>query len=356
MSNYEYLGKRQTGCSELKYSLQNPDIKGNFGFGLVFRPTSLGSNKLRAKLGALKAKNYSAIISAEEFDAMPQKGERTWESLQYAFSPYLNQTQVIATYRHFHEILLSLYYERTIGQATLNAWNKGAVPYFSTWLEQKLNISNFGRLKKEIGTFNLVDSFQQHSYNVTIFNFHDYTMEINTNEKEKKEEASEDLVTRFICGLPNARELCEAYKKDEQDNDPGKDKPHRKSQSEYIQYDRIGKIAFDQGLIARDLRRSDVTDAIEHRVQKLQDENVELPFRCCSEKRLKQMLAMSVEEGIDMWKDKIDKKAFRATFEAFVKRRKFCAIDAEALMEDKDWQLFFQNKLRNSTSQPLKRQ
>ena len=130
------------------------------------------------------------IVSAEEFDQMYLKDEETWNLVKDTFSPYQGRTHVIATYRHLHEIIVSYYYEKVVGRNIRKLWTRSDIASFPTYWSQSD--------KKEFMLTDLIASFEQHSFNVSVFNYHEDS------------KSSDDLVTRFLCNLPHADATCEA--------------------------------------------------------------------------------------------------------------------------------------------------
>jgi len=337
-SNYEYIAKFAGGCAPNKHPLQNENLEKEYRtlFNMIFKKARYASIKFKNRMIQLNAKNHSAIISAEEFSALHRLDEETWENVRNAISPYTGRTKVIVTYRHFHELLLSNFYERiVVSHRKKWNWKRPAAISFSSWWSKEMN--NTSAWKKEIGSSGIIASFEKHLYNVTILNFH-----VDKSDDKNKKEESNDLVTRFICSLPDAAATCNAYKEELSAND-GKTTVSYASLTDYAEHDRIAKEAYTRGLISREVSRFTAVDAIESRLQSMGKRYTDLPLNCCSEEIMDQLHSMSMEEGKAVLKAEFDEKALETSFEAYKTKKKYCTVNADALLEDSVWVDFFKN-------------
>ena len=269
-SSYEYIDKYQTGCNPGKYPLTNKRLPNHAAVmqQIVFQRSNKSADLLKKSLKRSYSNNHNAIISAEELDAMEYKSEKTWDFLNEALlQPYLYEKRnmhVVVTYRHLHERFLSSYYENVVTRNIKDRWGgEIAVPFpehFSTM------IGDEEYYDRQLNLGRLIDAYERHSFNVTIFNFH--------GDDDSDEE--EDMVTRFLCQLPRAAATCEAYKNDlknDANNNRSSGNRSRSSMKSYSQYDRIAKTAYNMKLFKQfnmtDINRLEVVQAIEYRMNSL---------------------------------------------------------------------------------------
>ena len=363
-SSYTYLGRyenERTVCSPAKYPLQDPILKHqrffpqNIVFGGGQRDQKRAAWKIKHRLLELKGEyedknsttsgNVSippyppcnAILSAEEFEGMPQQDEKTWDVLKDALSPYKGRTRVIVAYRKLYEKFVSLYYELIVGRDTPASWDDPGITPFPTFWSSSGRYYATGNM-----TSALVAAYEEHSFNVSIFDFHG---------RGDGKGQGDDLVTRFLCDLPCAEAACNAYKNDLATK--GKDAASRPSLKARPQYDIIAKEAYERGLLGKyDLLRSKNTRkaavrAIEdYVVNKLGIKYTELPLLCPSMEELDKILKLSIEDGKRVWKHhNFDEEKHVKDFQAYVDKKKFCAVDVDALMKVNDWAHFLQNEL-----------
>ena len=197
-NSYFYLGKFQNGCTKGKYFSNSISQIWYFQIWprmIVFKKSYESGKFLKTQIAQLNDASNSKhtnniIVSAEEFDQMYLKDEETWNLVKDTFSPYQGRTHVIATYRHLHEIIVSYYYEKVVGRNIRKLWTRSDIASFPTYWSQSD--------KKEFMLTDLIASFEQHSFNVSVFNYHEDS------------KSSDDLVTRFLCNLPHADATCEA--------------------------------------------------------------------------------------------------------------------------------------------------
>ena len=166
---------------------------------------------------------------------------------------------------------------------------------------------------------------------MTLFDFHgDSRLSINETG---------DLVTRFMCNLPDSDTLCSALKHKTKGNPP----VARQSMKVYAQYDRIAMSAYKRGLLPNGLGRLRVTQAIQNRLEKKGWKLSDLPRECLNEEKIRNLLSTSKDEGKAAWMGDFDEALFVEKFEAY--KEEFCAINLDRLFQDKDWVDFFSNGL-----------
>jgi hypothetical protein len=333
-SDYMYIGRAENPsiCGQSKYNLQRRDYihAQGFVFGEVIKK-SLGrhGNKLKREIETNFDKNTSVILSAEEFDVMGRQDEESWDFLSQTLGSAKNRTRVIITYRHFHEKIVSLYQELIVGRRDRNGWKAAAIPSFPEAMEKAwshaLTMSHDA----------LVRAYSKHFDDVKVFDFH----------------GKGDLVTRFICDLPNSHAACEAYKVDSTNaaeeekkgnTGEGMGASHsRPSRTSYAQADRIAVAAYKAGLISNQLfDRLDVANAVLEYVQNSGWTFLKLPRVCPSEKDLNAILAKSIEDaqGFDIY----DASSIQTSFEEYKEKGSYCAVNITAVVEDEKWKEFFQ--------------
>jgi len=362
-SSYEYIDKYQTGCNPGKYPLTNKRLPNHAAVMqlIVFQRSNKSADLLKKSLKRSYSNNHNAIISAEELDAMEYKSEKTWDFLNEALlQPYLYEkrnTHVVVTYRHLHERFLSSYYENVVTRKIKDRWgNKIAVPFpehFSTM------IGDEEYYDRQLNLGRLIDAYERHSFNVTIFNFH--------GDDDSDEE--EDVVTRFLCQLPRAAATCEAYKNDlknDANNNRSSGNRSRSSMKSYSQYDRIAKTAYNMKLFKQfnmtDINRLEVVQAIEYRMNSLGMKSyTDLPLDCVGDEELNTLLEMSIQNGRRVFKGRRTSTGtetgtgittyrqddiIRTSFEAYKKRQEFCSVDVDSLLKERSWTHFFKHELK----------
>ena len=335
---------------------------------IVFNRSNKSADLLKKSLKRSYSNNHNAIISAEELDAMEYKSEKTWEFLNEALlQPHLYEkrnTHVIVTYRHLHERFLSSYYENVVTRNIKDRWGKKiAVPFpehFSTM------IGDEEYYDRQLNLGRLIDAYERHSFNVTIFNFHGDDDDSDSDSEEK-----EDMVTRFLCQLPRAAATCEAYKNDlKNDNDANNNRSSgnsnsrsRSSMKSYSQYDRIAKTAYNNMELFKqfnmtDINRLEVVQAIEYRMNTLGMKSyTDLPLDCVGDEELNTLLEMSIQNGRRVFKGRRtgtgtgittyrQDDIIRTSFEAYKKRREFCSVDVDSLLKERSWTHFFKHELK----------
>lgn len=352
-SSYTYIGRYESICSPGKYPVQDPNLQHSrfFPQAIVFggpRLRKKAGNKIKMRLLELKAsKNTThnipslhprnAILSAEEFDQMPHQDEETWNLLKDTLSPYEGSTQVIVTHRNLFETIVSGYYEEVVGRNTPHSWNASSIPSFpSYWSSGEGDKKNGHHLV--IMQNKLVAAFEEHSFNVSIFDYHG------------GESDTDDLITRFLCKLPCADATCNAYKNDLATSGRDPSSKSRTSLKSYSQFDRIAKAAYEKGLLGKyDLQRKvtrlKAVRAIEDRINRMGIKYTDLPFVCPSVEELDEILKLSIENGKGLLKDNFDELKLVKSFELFKQKKGFCAVDTDAVIKDDVWAIFLQNDL-----------
>ena len=212
---------------------------------------------------------------------------------------------------------------------------------------------------RQLNLGRLIDAYERHSFNVTIFNFH--------GDDDSDEE--EDVVTRFLCQLPRAAATCEAYKNDlknDANNNRSSGNRSRSSMKSYSQYDRIAKTAYNMKLFKQfnmtDINRLEVVQAIEYRMNSLGMKSyTDLPLDCVGDEELNTLLEMSIQNGRRVFKGRRtgtgtetgtgittyrQDDIIRTSFEAYKKRREFCSVDVDSLLKDRSWTHFFKHELK----------
>ena len=362
-SSYTYIGRYENErriCSPGKYPLQDPTL-GNERFfpqNIVFQGGSRyqlkAAWKIKHRLLELKGEydknsttsgNVSiplpphpprnAIFSAEEFEGMVSQDENTWDVLKDALSPYEGRTRVIVTHRNLFEVILSSFYEEFVKRDTPNKWDDPGIISFPTFWSSEDRKDLFNPTSK------VVDAYKDHSFNVSIFDFHG---------RGDGKEQGDDLVTRFLCNLPCAEAACNAHKNDIATS--GKDATSRPSLKARHQYDTIAKEAYDRGLLGKyDLsrrgtdRKAAVRAIEDYVVNKLGIKFNELPFICPSREELDKILKLSIEDGKKVLEHNFDEEKHVKMFKTFMDKKYMCAVDVDALIKDNDWAQFLQNDL-----------
>ena len=88
----------------------------------------------------------------------------------------------------------------------------------------------------------LVASYKQHNVtNVPLFNF--------DGDDTGGRPETDDVLTRFICDLPNAEKACKAYKNDTVVNGADLSSQSNVSLKSFAQHDRIAKVAHKRGML-----------------------------------------------------------------------------------------------------------
>ena len=285
-SSYRYVGRNEVQCSPGRYPVYNAVSNNDFNllftiaYKLVFLNSTKARDGIKKRLSMIRQKNHttSAILSAEEFSAMPYRHKSFWGTLHDAISPYKGKTRVVVTYRHLHEIMVSSYSEDIIGRTTDRHWtDKDIISFPEYWANIK------GKKHGIPMTSDLIASYEKHSFtNITVFNFHG---DSDSDSDSGRPKNGDDLIVRFICDLPNAEEACKAYKNDSVVNGMDPAARSRPSHKAYAQYDRIAKAAHSKGMLCNynltALDRKSAASAIQDRVERqLGLKYTDLPLTC----------------------------------------------------------------------------
>ena len=354
-SSYRYVGRTESQCSPGRYPVQNAVVGNNgfnqlhaIAFNLVFVNSTKARDGIKKRLSMIRQKNHSAILSAEEFAAMPTRNKSFWGTLHDAISPYKGKTRVVVTYRHLHEIMVSSYSEQIIGRSMDRHWmDKDIISFPEYWADRK------GNKKHGIAdmTSDLIASYEKHNFtNITVFNFH--------GDSAGPRKNGDDLIVRFICDLPNAEEACKAYKNDSIVNGMDPAARSRPSHKAYAQYDRIAKAAHSKGMLCNynltALDRKSAASAIQDRVERqLGLKYIDLPQTCLDEKETEEALRLSIQDGRGVWKDAFNEDALRSAFQHYTKEKKsFCAVDVDKVLSTDAWSQFIMHEMNEDAKMP----
>ena len=350
-SSYRYVGRDESQCSPGRYPINNAvsnnDLKQllHIAFKLVFLNSTIARDGIKKRLSMIRQENHSAILSAEEFSAMPTRHESFWGTLHDAISPYKGKTRVVVTYRHLHEIMVSAYSEAIIGRSTDRHWtDKDIISFPEYWADRK------GKKHGIVGmTSNLIASYEKNNFtNITVFNFHG---DSDSDSDSGRPKNGDDLIVRFICDLPNAEEACKAYKNDSIVNGMDPAARSRPSHKAYAQYDRIAKAAHSKGMLCNynltALDRKSAASAIQDRVERqLGLKYIDLPQTCLDEKETEEALRLSIQDGRGVWKDAFNEDALRSAFQHYTKEKKsFCAVDVDKVLSTDAWSQFIMHEM-----------
>lgn len=290
---------------------------------------------MKQSLKNTRSQNRNVILSAEEFEKLPEQSIETWERIKNALSPYENNTHVVVTYRHLHELLLSFYYEAVATRRKRKSW-EGAYPSFVDWLPNELNEKN-NTYKVRVST--LIEDFNHHFQYIEVFDFHGNS----TLDKS----ANGDLVTRFVCQQTD--ETCEVFKSNIL-NGLANDTITRSALTDYIHCDGIAMAAYKKHIIPPSSSRIKWANKIQ---QHMMDNNItftSLPLLCPSEKDLNTIRLISIAEGIAVFGQDFDKDALSSSFESYLVKKKYCVVDTDKLLQNDEWIHFF-----NRTTDAIKK-
>jgi hypothetical protein len=269
-----------------------------------------------------------SIIVAEEFvglaDPLKMTDER-WEDVA-GFLDIQQDVKFIVTYRDFFDWSVS-FYTFTMTYGYKNHCKTFQHPSKPSILER--NVSAYvnegsphhlwSTLRSKLASYNIGD--------LSVFNFH----------------GKGDLATRFVCSLPNAEAGCEESKNN-----------HilelaRPTDVDFLHADLISMAAWKADLYFNKTaivhHRIKVDRIIQHHVKfNLAKSFIELPLECLGKEELKSLFELSLEHAKDMLGNDFDFESIKQRFEVKVAQKRFCSVNATAVIEDPEWQNFLKNE------------
>jgi len=247
---------------------------------------------------------------------------------------------VIVMYRRIHEWLVSWYNQ--INKTTNKDSNgnilfdKEGLPYrterrkwpdqggthitsFSSWYEQYIHYWKPTELVNQHRSIEYYNLYNESFENVLLYNLH---------------QEEEEAVTNIICNIIGATHACEKIRSREV-------RLKKNNRSVQLDHDILSVYAYDQGYIAKALKRKEVVEAVTKFIQK---SGKVLP-RKCDLKMTNQIRNWLVDTekvvvGDQNWSN-TKKEELLQLYESFVKKGKICDVDKEAVLQDGEWLQFF---------------
>ena len=152
----------------------------------------------------------------------------------------------------------------------------------------------------------------------------------------------DDLVTRYICNLPESQAACEKSRTSLHLETA------RPTNIDIIHSDRIAKGAWTKGMYtntsaARNQRKKIGEIIIDHVRNNLNLLFTELPMECLPEHVLSESLALSIRIGREILGDELDVESLHSKFSGKKSENKFCSVNVTAVLADPGWKQFFRD-------------
>jgi hypothetical protein len=332
-NNYTYIGINNKGCTGEVWTGQFPDFDNQPSIDLVVNcfnegdgcDTSLWQSFMDVLNQYRTHTHMNVIHSFESWGTIAF----TVQANKERFSRLTDQwdVEITVNYRHYHDWVPSLYTEMYKGYILLHGkgglWPEEGgheMPSFSDSFDDGFekplsNVSDVMECLYTTNSLTVYRTFLQMFDNVSVISIHE----------------GRATTDDWVCSLPGADAACAKVsllspKNENKGSLDGK----------RIMYDLILLAAHRKGLIDPSLKRAFIRDEVEKYADTL-DPNYSLPIKCLSKVqerglyKLSAMLAdvMPVNASVD------------SSFGDAVSRKKFCGVDTEKVLADKNWVDFF---------------
>ena len=152
----------------------------------------------------------------------------------------------------------------------------------------------------------------------------------------------DNLVTRYICNLPEAQAACEKSRTSLHMETA------RPTNTDILHSDRIAKGAWTKVMYtntsaARYQRKKIGEIIVDHVRNNLNLLFAELPLECLPKDVLSESLALSIRIGREMLGDESDVESLHSKFSRKKSENKFCSVNVTAVLEDPGWKQFFRD-------------
>jgi len=331
VDNYVYWGTCACGCSS---SFQWEHIGGwpsyFFKKGVnMAEPLHSNLERFHNKNGILVLEGL-ARLSPEQRKAFGKGLKKQW------------QVKVVAGYRPFYDLILSLY----------NELYKPERPQYKAWpdkgggLIQPFDLDE----KRPVFDSNWVANItlkQGHPTSIFIERYRDFSDDIQIYELNKLKSSvyGNPLMQHFLCDtVPNASHACEASRT----GAIGWNGTNHNVGAK-LDYDILATAAYNQHLLGFQLRGTNVTARreVSRRIREHQEIDLrrtvkDFPQKCLADSTLHFLYNKSLEAERSLFEWTEQRAAeFDADFDHFVAKSKFCSVDADSVLQSKEWRAFF---------------
>lgn len=319
LDSYYFLGKKceKPGYKEdtdlpnnetgIKGHLVYYEMRGQLG------DKGLQTNKLKKRMEFHLSKGNHIIFSVERFAQTRDYMVRDLANLLTGWN-----VRIVITYRRYFDWVPSHHYQNNYHSAR-------SIQSFHNFLEEKLNRwEEMGQNPNFYLSFTAYRRYSQGFDDVRLFDMH----------------AEGDIATRFVCEMiPGAENVCQKMKQTVKHEAPVVERRSSSLDSKII-----AQAVFQAG-IARGVKWRHVLSVINERLQQIND--YKQFFKCLTPKERDRFLRASMlfEERFyavqkvlppDGWKLEHEK-----LFGDAVRQNKFCEVDPQLILQDKEWQKFF---------------
>jgi len=314
--------------------------------------------KFELILKKVSNKGKSVVISDEAFSRMPIYSDDNIDNrfrLYKLFSKYYpGRVHVVVVYRRYFEWLLSFWNEHS---KPYNNWGDGKyLPSFQKWpseggrtsksFQDYLSYISSGKSSKKSSKNNnyLISSFDNDIHPSEYVrrlwtNYSNHSFLLNMHEMMDNNDG-EDIGTRFVRKIlpPNAAETLIAAKERDTHFSP------RSNPSRNLDYDRLVLKAHERGLLSKNASREEIGLLTEKNLLKKLNTTIDnLPLTCVKKSQLLNLLEVSLKYEQQLFPDQPKEATIQhsSAFHEASKKKKFCNLDTDKIIEDPLVQEFF---------------
>jgi len=341
-SRYSYVGKTAVICgTETPIFREKRELKHykigmweDFANGI----TKASFVRFKNRLRSLRDDGQNIVMSSEEFCLLTDINEDRWDLLTQTFHGLLPdyEQRIIVTYRRYYEWVVSEYYWYYGQKDYLN-------PSYGMLYPNKSNNCIASRKEKCIPTiyeymnmhydctpYNMYQLVKKHFANVQVFDMHG-----GKNE--------DDLLTRFICELPDADKECENAMDRLNNNTNTVLKANNSPTLNHamIHSDRIIVGAYRAGIIKRrHLKRYNGRLSVIKWMKQKNLSFASLPKICMNDEQANDLLSKSIQYEKEMLGDRHDEALLRKEFVKYRQKKKLCSVDVDKILQMDEWKQF----------------
>ena len=276
---------------------------------------------------------------------------------------------VIVAYRRYHSYLPSSWNQYSKYRRAGDLQKLGPHKYwpgvkgdtriksFAEWFSDDFFTNKYEDVRIAHYAYSSYNAWKSCSDSITLIDYHDSAIHLQNGSLVE----DGDLVTNFACsGIIGASHTCSKLIDSLQER---REAPH-KNPSEILDYDIIATHAHKLGLVGHDVKRQDAARRIE-KFAKSRDAaaNTSFPIKCPNSETLAQIYNVSLEAEI--WAQTIlagqghdrqlfgkglvgsnlldaeQLRDFNRDWNRTLDDKKFCTVDAEEVVQQKEWKDFF---------------
>mmetsp|Transcript_32718 Transcript_32718/g.79509 ORF Transcript_32718/g.79509 Transcript_32718/m.79509 type:complete len:523 (-) Transcript_32718:307-1875(-) len=355
-----------------------------------------GYDEFHKRLQRHKSVNHDVVYSNEGFANHLVDEDVAWDALKSLLKGW--NVRIVIGYRHYFEWIRSLYYQQTLNKKfyKLNWPGQNGVgrshPSFLTYLDYHLTRYETNDLSVDGGhsahsyghhlTLSTYKKYAKHFQDIQVLDL--YTTTTATTDKTTIDN-SIGIITQFVCHMiPNTIKTCERIKKDWTDSKAitssntaagadATDNSHsntspggtsttiQRRASKSFDAQRIAEAAYEIGYIDKSMSKEKIVKQIEKELSRRGMDNnspTQLhDFLSCPSQSLEQRLidaSIQFEKNIrdltaqssnsifndDDWETV--RQRHLSLFENAKGDRRFCEVDTEKLLHEKEWGTFLQ--------------